>query len=66
MRPAFQVWLMCAALSLGIGGSGCGDRPKPLPATPTIDPERGHLLHAQPKLPTLKLWVGDQELIAEI
>ncbi len=31
-----------------------------------LDPERGHLLHAQPRLPTLKLWVGDQELVAEI
>ena len=27
---------------------------------------RGHLLHAQPKLPTLKVWLGDQELITEI
>jgi uncharacterized protein len=24
-----------------------------------------HLDHAQPKLPTLKLWVGDQEIVAE-
>jgi uncharacterized membrane protein (UPF0127 family) len=31
-----------------------------------IDPERGHLLHAQPKLPTIKVWLGDQELITEI
>jgi len=31
-----------------------------------IDPERGHLLHAQPKLPTVRLWLGDQELVAEI
>ena len=31
-----------------------------------IDPMRGHLLHAQPTLPTLKVWLGDQELITEI
>jgi len=31
-----------------------------------IDPIRGHLLHAQPKLPTVKVWVGSEELITEI
>jgi len=31
-----------------------------------IDPLRGHLLHAQPKLPTVKIWLGAEELIAEI
>ncbi len=31
-----------------------------------IDPVRGHLLHAQPRLPTIRVWLGDQELIAEI
>lgn len=35
-------------------------------STLEIDPERGHLLHAQPKLPTVRLWLGDQELVAEI
>lgn len=66
MRVARQLRPMCAALSLGILLSGCGERPASAPPGPAIDPERGHLLHAQPKLPTLKLWVGDQELIAEI
>lgn len=27
---------------------------------------RGHLLHAQPRLPTVKVWLGDQELLTEI
>lgn len=31
-----------------------------------IDPIYGHLLHAQPKLPTLKVRLDDQELTAEI
>jgi uncharacterized membrane protein (UPF0127 family) len=31
-----------------------------------IDPVHGHLLHAQPKLPTVKVWVGGEELVAEI
>jgi uncharacterized membrane protein (UPF0127 family) len=35
-------------------------------ANPEIDPVRGHLLHAQPKLPTVKVWLGSEELVAEI
>ncbi|TAL06297.1 MAG: DUF192 domain-containing protein, partial [Verrucomicrobia bacterium] len=31
-----------------------------------IDATNRHLLHAQPKLPTLKVWLGDQELITEL
>lgn len=48
---------------------GCG---KPAATAPIsaprseVDPIRGHLLHAQPKLPTLKLWLGREEMIAEI
>lgn len=33
---------------------------------PAIDPLRGHLLEAQPKLPTVKVWLGREELVAEI
>ena len=37
------------------------------PATgPAIDPLRGHLLQAQAKLPTMKVWLGSEEMIAEI
>ena len=49
--------------------SSCG---KPSATAPTstprsdIDPIRGHLLHAQPKLPTVKVWLGREEMIAEI
>lgn len=35
-------------------------------ATSEIDPVYGHLTHAQPKLPTIKIWLGDQELITEM
>jgi len=57
---------------------GCGkptNSPAPAPTTHAattassgldIDPVHGHLLHAQPKLPTIKVWLGDQELITEI
>ncbi len=48
---------------------GCGK-----PATPVlagmprseIDPVHGHLLHAQSKLPTVKVWLGREEMNAEI
>jgi len=31
-----------------------------------IDPTHGHLLHAQAKLPTVRVWLGAEEMIAEI
>jgi uncharacterized membrane protein (UPF0127 family) len=46
--------------------------PAPTPAgakpavTNEIDPVYGHLTHAQPKLPTVKIWLGDQELVTEM
>ncbi len=46
--------------------AGCTKPAEPPLPVPGIDPLRGHLLSAQPKLPTLKVWLGDQELIAEI
>lgn len=69
----FPILLLAAA-----GLVGCG---KPTAATPTggtpaatsppavkpaIDPVYGHLTHAQPKLPTVKIWLGSEEMIAEI
>jgi uncharacterized membrane protein (UPF0127 family) len=39
--------------------------PRP-PAPPEIDPVYGHLLHAQSKLPTLKVVVGGEDLTAEV
>ncbi len=60
-------------LVLTSGLMGCG-KPAVAPpagatpagATPAIDPVYGHLTHAQPKLPTVKVWLGSEELIAEI
>lgn len=31
-----------------------------------IDATHGHLIYAQPRLPTIKVWLGDQELITEL
>ncbi len=48
---------------------GCGKPAAPAPAAAPrsdIDPTHGHLLHAQPKLPTVKVWLGHEEMMAEI
>jgi uncharacterized membrane protein (UPF0127 family) len=46
---------------------GCG-KPAvaPPPGGPRLDPKYGHLTQAQPKLPTVKVWLGSEEMIAEI
>ncbi len=48
--------------------AGCTKEASVSPAPPVfeIDPLRGHLLHAQAKLPTIKVKVDNQELITEI
>lgn len=63
-------WRVRMLIFLGLvsGLVGCG---KPTAATssgagPAIDPVYGHLTHAQPKLPTVKVWLGSEELVAEI
>jgi len=48
---------------------GCG---KPVAPAPTsgvpadVDPTHGHWLHAQPKLPIVKVWLGREEMITEV
>jgi uncharacterized membrane protein (UPF0127 family) len=63
-------WMLLSLLLAGAVLCGCGKSagPAPPPAAPRpeIDPERGHLLHAQPRLPTMKVWLGREEMIAEI
>jgi len=67
MLPAMKfVKVMSCLFIAAVVAAGCTKpEEKPLPA-PEMDPLRGHLLHAQPKLPTLKVWLGDQELITEV
>lgn len=60
---------LIALLLLGVAVlTGCNKTPKIEPAPPVfdIDPVHGHLLHAQPKLPTINVWLGDQVLDTEI
>src|SRR5690349_6849426 len=65
--------VLFAAALLMAGCNGCNQSKPPTtagPATPLppsgIDPLRGHRLSAQPKLPTIKVWVGAEELETEI
>jgi len=55
------LWLVATLLC------ACGDSTNNTPAAnPEIDPIRGHLTHAQPKLQTLKVWLGREEMMAEL
>lgn len=72
MKKLKMVWgggllvLLALTLLTACGNStNTATNPTP-PGKPEIDPIRGHLTHAQPKLPTLKVWLGREELIAEI
>jgi uncharacterized membrane protein (UPF0127 family) len=61
----FRLCLTSILLALFCGA--CQKTPPTPPPTATgIDPVYGHLLTAQPKLPTIKVWLGDQELVTEI
>lgn len=58
-------------LLLAAGMAGCGSNtppPRPERAAAPETQSRGtlHLDHALPKLPTIKLWLGDQEITAEV
>jgi uncharacterized protein len=63
MKRTWLSVLTLASLPLLAGCKKAAEGPR---ATNEIDPARGHLLHTQPKLPTVKVWLGDQELVAEI
>jgi uncharacterized membrane protein (UPF0127 family) len=75
LRVNFVRKASCLLLAAGLlaGGSAC-NQSGPMansgsnapPPKLQIDPLRGHLLHAQPTLPTIKVWLGSEELIAEI
>lgn len=44
---------------------GCEEKPAP-PRPPVLDPTAAEPTEAQPRLPTIKLWVGAAEITAEI
>ena len=46
--------------------AACGNSTNSTTAKPEIDPVFGHLTHAQPRLPTIKVWLGSEELKTEL
>ena len=71
MKLCKKLISLLIVVGLFIAGNGCNksnsatNSSTPAPQ-PEIDPIHRHLLHAQPKLPTIKVWLGSEELIAEI
>lgn len=64
----YRVWYSIALVAavLVLGGCKPSRTPAAAPVPSEIDPTYGHLVHAQPKLPTIKVWLGSEELSAEI
>jgi uncharacterized protein len=61
LEKLFVLWLGAMVLV------GCGDSAPPVaPSQPDRDPVHGHLNYAQPKLPTIKVWLGPEELLTEV
>ena len=65
MKRFCQVGLLLL-VTLGVGSCGKSTATVPSTSALEIDPVHGHLLHAQPQLPTVKVWLGREELITEI
>src|SRR6266850_7397693 len=71
MKLCKKLMSLLIVMSLFTAGNGCNKSNSatnsgPTASQPEIDPIHGHLLHAQPKLPTIKVWLGSEELITEI
>jgi uncharacterized protein len=73
-RGVAHVWgvrfgpiLLGALLAALAPGAGCKKTAAPGPEPPAPPPEQQlYLSHAQPKLPTIRLWLGSEELEAEM
>ena len=58
--------LLAATLLTACGNSTNNAANNVTAAKPEIDPIFGHLTHAQPRLPTIKVWLGSEELKTEL
>ena len=58
--------LLAVTLLTACGNSTNSTPVTPPAAKPGIDPAFGHLTHAQPKLPTIRVWLGSEELKTEL
>jgi hypothetical protein len=62
-------WRLSLVVLGALVEAGCRQSSQTGPSLATSRPPPApmyHLDHAQPKLPTLKLWLGDQEIVAEV
>lgn len=64
MQTGFVALGLAALLATAGGCQRAGHSPPVAEAAP--EPRPLHLDHAQPRLPTLKLWLGGQEVTAEV
>jgi uncharacterized membrane protein (UPF0127 family) len=55
-----------AFIIAGLLAVGCQKNTPPAPVTPVSPSAPALPTHAQPKLPTMKLWMGSEEIIAEV
>jgi hypothetical protein len=55
---------ICLALAAVLVGVGCGKSRAPASEGPTLS--EGRPTQAQPRLPTVRLWLGTNELTAEV
>jgi uncharacterized protein len=63
-----RLLLVVLTMVLAVCSQGCRQSAELPPPDNSlqIDPVHGHLLRAQPRLRALKVWLGDQELLAEV
>ena len=70
MKAVKIIWsgglLTLLVLLTACGNSTSTTGATPVAAKPEIDPVFGHLTHVQPKLPTIKVWLGSEELKTEL
>jgi len=65
-RRSFGLFLIGLAMVTGCKKTAPVAPVAPVSSGTATDPVYGRLLQAQPKLRTIKVWLGDQELIAEV
>src|SRR5262245_60521122 len=56
------IWSCLLAVALGTGACDKNSTSAAVPSSPL----QLYLDHAQPKLPTVKLWLGPKEMVAEV
>src|SRR5208282_839259 len=58
-----RMWMLCLLAAAAMLAGGCRKPPEPTEATAA---DLGLPTQAQPKLQTLKLWIGPEQMVAEL